>query len=219
MCKMVVLAAVVAALAIVSEPAEQVTEASVLAICRGTLGRSCTCDTMASSSTTVASLECIVRPSRGTSGTSSTMVSRPSSDMSHGSSRDTSGTSASAVWCSSSATGMSRSGSAMCRSSIVSSAAGIIIACCSSGSTSHSGSGRGTIAALPLKKGVAFMGTAKACRIHTAAGVAGWTVARLQMLYSNSSRRWAFDTCQSFCAAGIPEDRGGSTARPHATAC
>jgi hypothetical protein len=95
--KVVVLAAVVAALAVASQPARHVTEASVLAISRRTLGRSCTCDSMASSSTTVASLESIVGSSRGTSGTSATVVFHPSSDMSHGSSRDTSGTSARAV--------------------------------------------------------------------------------------------------------------------------
>jgi hypothetical protein len=52
---------------------------------------------MASSSTTVASLESIVRSSRGTSGTSPTVLSRSSSNMFHSSSRDTSGTSASGL--------------------------------------------------------------------------------------------------------------------------
>jgi hypothetical protein len=106
-----------------SQP-RHVTEASVLVISRGRLGRSCTCDTMASSSTTVASLESIVRSSRGTSGTSATVVFHPCSDMSHGSSQDTSGASARAVWCSSSATATSCSGSVMCRSSIIASATG-----------------------------------------------------------------------------------------------
>jgi len=87
-------------------------------------------------------------------------------------------------------------------SSIVTSATGSIITGCSSGSISHGGSGRGTIAALPSKIGMAFK----------PARVADCTAARRQKPSSNSSNRWAFETCQSFCAAGIPEDRVGSTA-------
>jgi hypothetical protein len=96
--------------------------------------------------------------------------------------------------------------------------AGSIIPVCSSGSIGHGGSGRGTIAALHGEIGVSLPGSARACRVHGPARVVGGAAAHRQKPYSNSSRRWGFDMSQSCCAAGIPEDRVGSTAQPHATA-
>jgi hypothetical protein len=136
-----------------------------------------------------------------------------SSNFGHapGSSRDISGTSASAVWCSSSATATSCSGSVMCRiSSIITSATGTITGC-SSGSTSGT-SGRGTIAALPLEIGMAFRGTARACRAHRAARVAGCTAPRRPKPSLDSSSKLGFRHVPELCTAEIPEDRAGSVA-------
>ena len=67
-------------------------------------------------------------------------------------------------------TATSCSGSAICRvSSIITPATGTIITGCPSGSTSHDSSGRDTVAALPLKIGMSFPGTARACRVPRAA--------------------------------------------------
>jgi hypothetical protein len=49
-------------------------------------------------------------------------------------------------------------------------------------------------------------GINRACPAHRAAKVAGCTAAGRQKPSLNSSSRWASDTRQSFCAAGIPED-------------
>jgi hypothetical protein len=83
-------------------------------------------------------------------------------------------------------------------------AGSIIPVCCSSGSIGH--------AASPSTIGVALTRIARACRVHRASKGAGCTAAHRQKPYSDSSRRWAFDMFQSFCAAGIPENRVDSTA-------
>jgi hypothetical protein len=94
--------------------------------------------------------------------------------------------------------------------------AGSIIPVCSSGSIGHGGSGRGTIAALSSKIWMAFKRAARACRVHTAAGVAGYTVAHLQKLYSNnglSTRARAAAQRASLKIASVRPPQ------PHARAC
>jgi hypothetical protein len=59
---------------------------------------------------------------------------------------------------------------------------------------------------------VSVPGTARACRVHRPARVVDGTAAPRQKPSSNSSRRWAFDMSQGFCAAGIAEDRADSIA-------
>jgi len=77
-------------------------------------------------------------------------------------------------------------------SNIVTSAIGTIIPVSSSGSISHGGSGRGTIAALHGGIGVSLPGSARACRVHRPARVVGGTATHRQKPYSNSSKQMGF---------------------------